>query len=569
MPRGLGAATTSSNGWIVFESDRTERYGEHIYLMRVDKGGRLRLADDLGPGRGAVPSPDGKRVAFYRPTASGNGLYIGRVDGSRLRKLAETELGYSLEPPRWSPDAKRIAYRIPGPGTTVENLDDGRTRVVRNVGPPSWSPDGRSIVYEGAPSSHPQFLFTLRLTAGTSPVRLPVRGADPTWSPAGNAIAFWSSNALRVVRPNGTRKRVLVRGAVGPYAWSPDGRRMAFAHLNESRGLYIINRDGTGLRRVAVNVPRNRPVWSPDARFVAVAYEEALVVRLFNTRSTRRTAYGLGWPMQRATGPVGWLGRRSMLFSAEVVRNDRDLFAVSPGGSTLRRLTKNTVPDYDTARSPDGSRVAFVREPVDGRGALYVMRLEDRAVTRLTGLGAPPSSPAWAPDGDRIAFVSGSEQGIQVIDLESRAVRPLAPGRDPTWSPDGQQIAFAGLSDIYVIDADGGAPRRLTDNPLLDRSPSWSPDGRRLAFASRTDSHDEFSSLTLALINADGTGLVNLPVPGYNPSWSPDGDQIAFDLRASIWKVRVNGEGLVRLADTSAHGRPLRKEGNPTWLPAE
>ena len=59
----------------------------------------------------------------------------------------------------------------------------------------------------------------------------------------------------------------------------------------------------------------------------------------------------------------------------------------------------------------------------------------------------------------------------------------------PRWSPDGRRIAFDARQrqdgDIYVIDADGGAPRRVTTEPSDDVVPSWSGDGRWIYFASK------------------------------------------------------------------------------------
>jgi TolB protein len=58
------------------------------------------------------------------------------------------------------------------------------------------------------------------------------------------------------------------------------------------------------------------------------------------------------------------------------------------------------------------------------------------------------------------------------------------------WSPDGQSIAFDvdkegnGKEDIYVISANGGAPRRLTTDPAADNWPCWSQDGQSVYFTS-------------------------------------------------------------------------------------
>ena len=60
---------------------------------------------------------------------------------------------------------------------------------------------------------------------------------------------------------------------------------------------------------------------------------------------------------------------------------------------------------------------------------------------------------------------------------------------DPRWSPDGRSIAFAasrdGATDIYLLNRDGGPPRRLTEDAAEDAAPAWAPDGRSLYFGSR------------------------------------------------------------------------------------
>ena len=107
---------------------------------------------------------------------------------------------------------------------------------------------------------------------------------------------------------------------------------------------------------------------------------------------------------------------------------------------------------------------------------------------------------------------------------------------DPQLSPDGKWIAFVVTevdkaankmnSDIYLIPATGGEPRKLTSSPSSDANPRWSPNGKTLAFVSSRsdDSH-------VWLIDVDGgeaRQLTKLSTSASNPVWSPDGKMIAF-----------------------------------------
>ncbi|NIS01229.1 MAG: hypothetical protein GWN99_09210, partial [Gemmatimonadetes bacterium] len=59
--------------------------------------------------------------------------------------------------------------------------------------------------------------------------------------------------------------------------------------------------------------------------------------------------------------------------------------------------------------------------------------------------------------------------------------------QNPTFSPDGLWIAFTGLrggiSDLYMIDANGQRFQQLTDDKYADLHPAWSPDGQYIAIA--------------------------------------------------------------------------------------
>lgn len=569
------AAFPGENGLIVFESDRTDKAGEHIYVIRLSEGGRMRGLADVGRGYSAVPSPDGARVAFYRRELIGggcDGLYVGGTDGSTPQLIERScNIGGPGATTLWSPDGRRIAYVRHGPELAIADLRDGNVRTIPEAAALSWSPDG-SIVFERRGS-----LYRLSSQAESLPVRLPFRGCAPDWSPDGRFVACFDSETERpeakifVARPDGSERRLLVRGTISSIAWSPKGRRIAFLRRpepNRAPALFIINRDGSGLRRLARAFPRGVLSWSPDGRFVAVATQAARI-HLAATDRGRRRRFGLGWPQQLATGPLGWLGRRTLLLSTQLGRNDRELYTLSPGSGAITALTQNASADFDAAGSPDGSYVAFVSTRHGrGRGALYLMDLGDRSVRRISQPGVVARSPAWGPDGRSLAYVRRLNPGsaIRILDLATGRERALVSGEDPAWSPDGTQIAYSlGERDIYVVGVDGRNARRLTDNPYIDRYPAWAPDGRRLAFVTRVDKNDIYlTGLRIAVMNHDGSGLRHMPVFGRNPAWSPDGREIVFDRRGDLWKVGVDGDAATRL--TTSPELVARFEQSPDWL---
>ena len=136
------------------------------------------------------------------------------------------------------------------------------------------------------------------------------------------------------------------------------------------------------------------------------------------------------------------------------------------------------------------------------------------------------------------------------------------------WSPDGRRIIFAsrrhGSFDIYVMNADGTGTRRLTATSDDDDNPTWSPDGRRLAFNRAGD---------IYVMSADGTGMRRVTVdmdPQTDPSWSPDGKWIAYvrgsqgtvgvDLR-ELWLVQPDGKRNHALTTTGVSSY------SPAWSP--
>jgi dipeptidyl aminopeptidase/acylaminoacyl peptidase len=192
--------------------------------------------------------------------------------------------------------------------------------------------------------------------------------------------------------------------------------------------------------------------------------------------------------------------------------------------------------------SPDGRAIAFLSaRPAVGDAAadpprtqVWLLSLAGGEPRRVTSLQNGVSSFQWSPDGTRLVCVgrtgpsdtARSPSDVRhykhtnykyndtgwfddkrahfwVVDVASGSARQITDGNDwndadPQWSPDGRKIAFVSNrtgkefdeddnSDVWVIDAAGGALTKISDSAEPDNSPRWSPDGQTIAFVGRTE----------------------------------------------------------------------------------
>ena len=275
-------------------------------------------------------------------------------------------------------------------------------------------------------------------------------------------------------------------------------------------------------------------------------------------------------------------------------------------GSDKRRLTEQLT-TTDPAWSPDGRQIAFTRNEDVGEFTtftdddVFVMDADGGNVRQLTRErdGSSSSQPTWSLDG-RIAYVRGPSIAssvvastplafgeLRVMDAdggESTRLTRGEPDAAPAWSPDGREIIFvrghdlnrsSGDMDLFIVDAAGGTPRRLTRTPgSLETAPVWSPDGSRIAFA-RSSSGSAFTGkAAIFVINRDGSGESLLlehklyAETSYGLSWSPDGRTIAFEtgeLDCTVVATVQIATGHVRRL-TSCTG-PFRASVGPSWQP--
>jgi hypothetical protein len=195
----------------------------------------------------------------------------------------------------------------------------------------------------------------------------------------------------------------------------------------------------------------------------------------------------------------------------------------------------------DPTPSPDGRVIAFVAaDYTDNTGDIWLVNRDGTGLRNLTGDGPLDDAPAWSPDGTRLAYRSFREENLGDIwtiraDGTGRAILTPKVGavvvdhHRPDWSPDGSRIVYAGTGGgdwgIWVMQADGGQKRQLTNTPELDTEPVWSPDGKTIAFRRSGGTGSD-----LVLMAPDGGNVRVITLPGEQrlPAWSPDGRLIAF-----------------------------------------
>jgi dipeptidyl aminopeptidase/acylaminoacyl peptidase len=231
--------------------------------------------------------------------------------------------------------------------------------------------------------------------------------------------------------------------------------------------------------------------------------------------------------------------------------------------------------------SPDSSRIAYIAAAEGGRAQLYVRWLATGQSVAITGLADTPSSIAWSPDGARIAYA------MFVPDEGMHLGSPPSKPEGATWAPpleiisavtyraDGEGYLRPGYDHIFLVSADGGAPRQLSYGAVNDDGPlSWSADGRSIIFSGnrgpnweRDGQNSEVYALDIATNQV--RALTDRNGPDAQPAVSPDGRLIAytgFDDRergyenAQLYVMNANGTGRRSLT-----GSLDRSVDSPAW----
>jgi Tol biopolymer transport system component len=233
--------------------------------------------------------PDGRRLSYQDAVDSaGDDLYAVSADGSGIRRL--TRDPRNQVDPAWTRDGSELAYVQ---SDFIGHLCEGCPSTLWRAGPdlqspepltrastqhtghfdahPSWSPAGDAVAFTHAGFDSTSIAVTP--VAGGQPTTVLTGSSGPAWSPDGTTLAFCDAHGIEGVAPTGGEVRLLLAAPDHDHppqdvAWSPNGGMLAFT---TDQGLYVAPADGSLPPRKVAALRASHPSFSPDGQWLAFA----------------------------------------------------------------------------------------------------------------------------------------------------------------------------------------------------------------------------------------------------------------------------------------------------------
>jgi len=538
-----------------------------IYLFEGPAAPPIRLTDDPALDYDATFSPDGRWVVFTSERTGNSELWATEVESERepIRLTHHEALDDAAD---FSPDGRRLAFVSTRDGNADifvmpfepgDSTAEGRaTNLTHRPGgdfQPAFSPDGRSIAFSrqdvlwgNLSRENPVFdisvvnLYVMsadgsdpRQVVGRVPGPLmepPLAygsvAGSPTWAADGGHIYFYridaDGRAIHRVRPDGSDDTLVAPDGLSP-ALMPDGR-LAFSRPRTSSDLDAFDQLKTG--RIVSVAPDGS-----DSRTESDTLNEYFAPS-FDRGTGRMVVHGPG----STAGQTGELG---------------DGFLFAPPGARSRarlpdrRLSVQGIRGFFPAITPQGEVVSTVLDRAGPPPPLSLTSLDGSSRQELFSQGDFVWGAAVARDAGSIVvavgppFAPGSAD-VDIWKLSLDGSNPVNLTADvsandalPHVSADGRRIVFrsggdGGVGRVYIMDADGGGRRRLTDVDAAETMPALSRDGEWVVFP--TTRAGGWKLWIQRVDGSDGRFLepqrLDIPDTSMHPRFSPDGEWVAF-----------------------------------------
>ncbi len=507
----LGSAITAIIAWSMRPSASAVVHPVQRFPITIPAS--IRYVGEAG-GRLAI-SPDGARLVFPGIDAGKRLLYTRNLDQLEAQPIRGTDDAYN---PFFSPDGEWIGF-FTAAGTPGGKLK----KIAVRGGPPLTLAD--TSVPTGVWTADDTIVFTRGGGASWELFRVPAAGGS----------------AARLTKPDADQKEVR-------HAWPeelPGGRHLLFSVTTgapsfDQSHIAVLSLD-TGKYRTVVE--QGHQAHYLASGHIVYALAGNLMAVPFDAQRLQVT----GPPVPIVEGVRG----RTSTGEVSVGVSRGGLLVYGPGTTTTSNAQRTMVwvdragkeeplpvppRSYAYPRlSPDGSRIAL--DIRDQNLDIWIWDLSRRTLTRLTSSAGPDNTPVWTPDGKRILFASQRMEGFnnlfwQPSDGTGQPERLL---ESPTGqlpqavSPDGTRLVFRQTAggDLDTLSLVGD--RRVTPllhTPFVELNAEVSPDGRWLAYQSNDSGVNEV--YVRPFPNADGGKWQISAGGGANPLWSRDGRELFF-----------------------------------------
>ena len=185
-----------------------------------------------------------------------------------------------------------------------------------------------------------------------------------------------------------------------------------------------------------------------------------------------------------------------------VVAVQGDLFTIATDRGDVHRLTSTPgVREHNPTWSPDGKWIAYISDAT-GEEQIYLTDEKGSHAKQITGNNSIKNQLIWAPDSKSLLFTD-SEKKLYKYGVAQGDTKVLATGEvisfggnaigSPAWSPDSKWVSYTKeaanlMAHVYLVPADGGAERRLTDaDSFSDGNAIWTGDGKHIVYVGGMD----------------------------------------------------------------------------------
>ena len=409
---------------------------------------------------------------------------------------------------------------------------------------PSISPDGKTIAF-----GYKGDIYLVNAQGGTA-VPLTIHEAHdmmPIWSNDGKSIAFASDrhgNFDVFVMPvnGGNPTRLTYNSAADyPYDFSPNDKDVLF---------------GSSRQTSEANIRFYSPRLFQNLYTVNVTGGKAILV----------TEGGIEYAKYNKTGSQivfqDRKGYEDPLRKHHTSSVTRDIWTYDVNAQKFTKISAYIGEDREPVYSNDDTSIYYLSEADGSNQNIFKFNAQSKTSAALTTFKNNPvrhlsiadnNTLCFSNDGQIYTLTEGSTpRKVTVIiqnDGKSNVEKNLPLSGNISEfvpSPDGKEIAFISRGEVFVVNAEGGSTKRITNTPEQERYVQWSPNGKKIIYASERGDSWDIHTATIerkeepyfyasTLIKEEK--IIASDKEEFLPKFSPDGKEIAYIEERNIVKV--------------------------------